>query len=213
MPKRAHISGLYLVTPEPDDAPAALLAVTEAGLAAGARIVQLRAKIASATARANAATALRTLCDRYAALLIVNDDIELARAVAADGVHLGREDAGIATARDRLGPQALIGASCYNTLDRALAAQAAGADYVAFGSFFPSPTKPGAVRATPELLEQARARVALPIVAIGGITPDNAPVLIAAGAGAVAVSSAFYAAADPAQTAARLVRAFTARRS
>jgi thiamine-phosphate pyrophosphorylase len=128
--------------------------------------------------------------------LIVNDDIELARIVGADGVHLGRDDASIDAARAVLGAGALIGVSCYDDLSRALTAERAGASYVAFGSFFASEVKPGAVRAPIDLLRRARMALALPIVAIGGITADNAAQLVASGADAVAVISALFHAAD-----------------
>jgi len=122
-------------------------------------------------------------------------------------VHLGEHDAAFAAARARLGPRAIIGVSCYDSLERARAAAAAGADYVAFGAFHASPTKPHARRATPDLL-RAAAPFGLPRVAIGGITPDNAPALIAAGADFVAVVSGVFGAADPAAAAARYARLF-----
>src|SRR5262249_15833470 len=142
------------------------------------------------------AKALRDLCRRSSAALIINDHVELARDVDADGVHVGQDDAAITHARAQLGCARIIGASCYNELERARLAQAHGADYVAFGSFFPSTVKPGAVRAPLTLLAQARAQIRLPIVAIGGISLANAPQLVAGGADAVAVISALFAAPD-----------------
>ena len=134
--------------------------------------------------------------------LIVNDDVALAAAVEAAGVHLGHNDAAPAAARDLLGPRAIIGVSCYNRLDLALAARDQGADYVAFGSFFPSSTKPLAVRADIDLLRRARRELRLPLVAIGGITPENGAVLVGAGADMLAVVTGVFGAPDP-QAAAR----------
>jgi thiamine-phosphate pyrophosphorylase len=130
------------------------------------------------------------------ARLIINDHVELARAVDAHGVHVGAEDAGLQEARAALGPEKIVGVSCYNRLELARDAQAAGADYVAFGSFFPSSVKPHAVRAPVELLLQARRELHVPIVAIGGITLEGAPRLISAGADALAVISALFDAPD-----------------
>jgi thiamine-phosphate pyrophosphorylase len=127
---------------------------------------------------------------------VVNDDVELAVAAGADGVHLGLDDAEIAHARQHLGDRRLIGVSCYNRLDLARQAVGAGADYVAFGSFFCSPTKPLAVAAGPDLLVQARRELALPVVAIGGISPENGGALVTAGADMLAVISAVFAATD-----------------
>jgi thiamine-phosphate pyrophosphorylase len=132
------------------------------------------------------------LCRAWGALLIINDDVALARVLGADGVHLGREDTPVPDARAALGGQALIGVSCYDNLARAREAQRQGADYVAFGSFFPSGVKPGAVRAPLELLRGARPVINLPIVAIGGITPENGRAVVEAGADVLAVISALF---------------------
>lgn len=189
------ISGLYAVTPDLDDT-ALLLKHTRGALAGGACWVQYRNKTAAENLRRAQASALRELCRRHGAMLIVNDHVELAREIAADGVHIGADDAAIAHARARLGHGKIIGASCYNDSQRARAAAAHGADYVAFGSFFASSVKPGAVRAPLAVLREARLQLALPVVAIGGITLANAPQLIAAGADAIAVISALFAAPD-----------------
>ncbi len=189
------ISGLYAITPDLADT-AVLLAKTQAALAGGARLLQYRNKTADENLRREQAAALRELCRRYGAMLIINDHVELAREIDADGVHVGADDAGVAAARTRLGHSKIIGATCYNDLQRALAAAAQGADYVAFGSFFASAVKPGAMRAPLALLQQARRQVTVPVVAIGGITLDNAAGLIDAGANAVAVISALFAAPD-----------------
>jgi len=196
------VSGLYAVTPDLGDT-ALLLKLARAALAGGARVVQYRNKIADDALRLEQATALRSLCHEYGTALIINDHVELACEIDADGVHVGADDAGVTTARARLGPNKIIGASCYDTLQRARDAAAQGADYVAFGSFFLSAVKPGAVRAPLSLLREAGAQVDVPVVAIGGITHANAPELISAGVDAVAVISALFAAPDV-ETAARV---------
>ena len=190
------IKGLYAVTPDVADT-ALLLAKVEPVLAAGARLLQYRNKSADAARRGEQARALRAVCRRHAATLIINDDVTLARAIDADGVHVGADDPALAIAREQLGSEKIIGVSCYDDLQRARAAATQGADYVAFGSFFASAVKPGAVRAPLSVLPAARA-LGVPIVAIGGITLVNAGELIAAGADAVAVISALFAAPDPA---------------
>jgi len=158
--------------------------------------VQYRDKSADVARRHEQASELVALCRRFGAPLIVNDDLRLADLVDADGVHLGRGDGSLREARIILGKRKFIGASCYQSLDLALAAQTAGADYVAFGSFYPSPTKPAAGRASPDLLREAAPRIHLPIVAIGGITLTNAPLLLDAGADCLAVLSALFDAPD-----------------
>lgn len=141
--------------------------------------------------------ALRALCRQHSVPFLVNDHVELALELEADGVHLGRDDTPLGYARTQLGPNALIGASCYDDLERAVEVVAAGADYVAFGSFFPSATKPSAVRAPLKLLIEARRMLSVPIVAIGGITPQNGARLCAAGADMLAVAAGVFAAPDP----------------
>jgi thiamine-phosphate pyrophosphorylase len=205
-----RISGLYAVTPELADTPA-LVAAAEAALAGGARLLQYRNKTAAAALRLSQARALLALCRKYRVPLIINDRLDLALEVPADGVHLGADDGPLATARARLGPARLLGASCYDRLEAALEAERLGADYVAFGSFFPSSVKPGAVRAPLALLREAKRRLSVPVVAIGGITPDNAPQLIAAGADSVAVISALFDADDVTMTARRFSALFAAR--
>ena len=183
--------GLYALTPDEADTPA-LVAKVRAAIAGGAAAVQYRNKRAPAGLRSEQALALAALCRTAGVPLLVNDDIELALAVDAAGVHLGRDDGDLAAGRRRLGPGRLLGASCYDRLELAERAVAAGADYVAFGSMFASPTKPAAVRAPLALLGAAR-RFGVPIVAIGGITLDNAAEAIAAGADALAVITALFA--------------------
>ncbi|MBN2855318.1 MAG: thiamine phosphate synthase [Halothiobacillaceae bacterium] len=188
--------GLYVITDTVSTQRTALVQAVGQAIKGGARIVQYRDKSADFERRLAEASALRALTLAHNVLFLINDDVALALAVGADGVHLGREDGAIAAARFKLGAGALIGASCYN--DFALAEQAAraGADYVAFGAFYPSKTKPHAVPATPALLARARAELHVPLCAIGGITPENAPPLLAAGADMLAVISAVFAAQD-----------------
>jgi thiamine-phosphate pyrophosphorylase len=202
------IAGLYAIADTSVVAAARLIASVTAALEGGARLVQLRDKGALGVERFSAARQLSDLCRTHGALFIVNDDIELARAVHAHGVHIGRDDASLIAARSRLGPDAIIGVSCYNDLERALAAEAAGADYVAFGSFYPSATKPEAVRADTTLLRRARMALHCPIVAIGGITPENGGDLIAAGADALAVIQGVFGQQDIAAAARRFNQLF-----
>ncbi len=205
------IAGLYAITPEADDGVAGtarLLAAVAAALQGGARVVQYRNKRAAPAARLEHALGLSALCAKHGAVFIVNDDVDLALEVEADGVHLGKSDGDIARARKRLGPSRLLGASCYDDLALASAAHAAGADHLAFGSVFASSTKPGAVRAPLSLFAQARA-FNLPLVAIGGITTGNAGDVIAAGADALAVISDLFDAPDVRARAARFTQLFT----
>lgn len=198
---KTAINGLYAVTPDLANT-ALLLKQTQQALTGGARAVQYRNKIADEKLRLTQAAALRELCRHNGAMLIINDHVGLACEIDADGVHVGINDAAVAQARTQLGPGKIIGASCYNNLQHARAAATQGADYVAFGSFFSSSVKPDAVRAPLALLREARQQIGLPVVAIGGITLANAPELIAAGADAIAVITAVFAAADV-ETAAR----------
>jgi thiamine-phosphate pyrophosphorylase len=187
---------LYLVTPNWDDTER-LLAVTAQALDAGAALVQYRHKDAGADLRAEQAAALLTLCRRHGTPLVINDHLDLCQALDADGVHLGHTDQGIADARALLGRDKIVGASCYGELDLARAAQAAGASYVAFGGFYPSPVKKYTFVTPPERLDQARAEVTLPIVVIGGMTPANAAPLVARGADMAAAITSVYGADDP----------------
>ena len=191
----AGFRGLYAVTPDEPDIGLLARKVSKA-LAGGARIVQYRNKSASAGLRREQGAALLALCREARIPLVINDDLDLARELRADGVHLGREDISIAAARAQLGKGRLLGASCYDRLELGLAAREAGADYVAFVSAFPSATKPGATRAPLSLYREAKARLGLPVVAIGGITTENAQSVIEAGADAVAVISALFDAPD-----------------
>ena len=191
----AMIKGLYAITPEQPDT-ARLLEQVSAALAGGASVLQYRSKSADAALLHEQASELLALCREFGVPLLVNDSLRLADLSGADGLHLGREDGSLREARVVLGGEKVIGVSCYNRLDLALEAQAGGADYVAFGSFFPSATKPGAVAAPLVLLREAKERLTIPVVAIGGITPDNAPALIDAGADVLAVISGLFDAPD-----------------
>lgn len=185
-----NIRGLYAITPELADGGLLLRKVGEA-IKGGIALLQYRRKTGRSLAEA---CALADLCRRGGVTFIVNDDLELALASGADGVHFGRDDGALAQARARLGAR-VLGASCYDSLTAARAAVAAGADYVAFGSVFPSPTKPSAVRAPLALFGQAKP-LGVPLVAIGGITLENAPQLLRAGADALAVISDLFDAPD-----------------
>jgi thiamine-phosphate pyrophosphorylase len=187
------LTGLYAIT---DSSQKQLVEKVELSLKGGASIIQYRDKSSDQQKRLAQANKLLELCRRHSAYLIINDDVELACAVGADGAHLGQDDIDITSAREQLGDQAIIGISCYNRLDLAIAAQGAGADYVAFGRFFPSNSKPLAVQAEIELLQEAKKRIQLPIVAIGGITPENGAPLIAAGADMLAVIQGVFGQQD-----------------
>jgi thiamine-phosphate pyrophosphorylase len=200
--------GLYAITPDEPDTER-LLALVQAALNGGAAVVQYRNKAADTALRHEQALALQRICRAAGVPLIVNDDLEIAVAVDADGLHLGGEDGDLAAARRRLGPDKLLGASCYNRLELAVEARDHGADHVAFGAMYASSTKPGAIRAPLELFGQAAASVGLPTVAIGGITLDNTPPLIRAGAHAAAVISALFNAPDVTQRARDFNRLFS----
>ncbi len=183
-------AGLYAITQTEGKSAAQLLKEVEQAIIGGAVVMQYRDK--NPQRDRVLAIQLLTLCRQYAIPLIINDDIALAAAIGADGVHLGKQDADIATAKQRLGEQAIIGVSCYNDINLALAAQTHGASYVAFGRFFPSQSKPLAAPAQLETLRQAKALIHLPIVAIGGILPSNGKSLIAAGADVLAVIAGVF---------------------
>ncbi len=206
-----HLTGLYAIADTQYLSADRLVPAVEQAIQGGARAIQYRDKRHPAEARRRHVTELVALCRRAGIPLIVNDDVELAHITGADGVHLGRDDMPLKSARTRLGAQRLIGISCYNELERALASEADGADYVAFGSFFPSPTKPGAVRASLELLATARQCLGLPIVAIGGITPENGAQLLAAGADMLAAAGGVFNHNDIRAAASAYARLFDSR--
>ena len=191
-PTRLPSHGLYAITDGPRDD---LLAAVRAALEGGTALLQYRDKTSDHARRLREARALAALATEFGVPLIINDDVELALASGATGIHVGEDDAGIAVARAALGPAAIIGASCYDSLQRATDAAAAGADYLAFGAFFPTTTKVGTRHAIPALLCEAR-RFGLPLVAIGGITHDNGGALIEAGADFLAAVSGVFGARD-----------------
>jgi thiamine-phosphate pyrophosphorylase len=185
------IMGLYAVTPDEQDTDV-LLAKVEAALRGGINVLQYRNKLADHKLQTQQARAILPLCRQYQVPFIINDSIKLCLTLDADGVHLGADDGNLAEARARLGAGKILGASCYNRLDLALAAAQAGADYAAFGACFASGTKPNAVVAPLDLFTQARPQLGIPLVAIGGIDVENATLAIEAGADAIAVVGALF---------------------
>jgi thiamine-phosphate pyrophosphorylase len=203
------LAGLYAITSPCGRLPEQVAAA----IAGGARVIQYRDKGDDAAARLKEARQLNAICSSAGVPLIINDDIELAHRVAAAGVHLGIEDAAVGRARAVLGESAIIGVSCYNDFGRALLAQQQGADYVAFGSFFASLTKPQAVRAELSLLQRAKQQLRIPVVAIGGITPQNGRLLLDAGADMLAVVSALFGEPDVEQASRSFVELFVENRA
>ena len=186
---RSDLHGLYAVTPD-EPSLARLAALVEAVVTQGVRLVQYRNKQGGPLAHRVQAAELLRVCRSHGARLIVNDDVDLAIAIGADGVHVGRDDLGgrdLGVVRSMLGPDRLLGVSCYDDLARVDVARAAGVDYIGIGSMFPSTTKPSARSASFEVLSESRRRFGGPVAAIGGITLANAPQVIAAGADMVAV--------------------------
>lgn len=199
------LSGLYAITTSSQNLPQQV----EAAIAGGARVIQYRDKSSDQSLRLEQAQQLSQICRAAKIPLIINDDVDLAARVSAAGVHLGRDDIAFNHARRKLGGDAIIGISCYNDFDLALQAQQQGADYIAFGSFFDSPTKPLAIRADSSLLQRAKQELNIPVVAIGGITPDNGKLLIEAGADMLAVISALFAQADVEQASRSFAQLFS----
>jgi thiamine-phosphate pyrophosphorylase len=206
--KLTELRGLYAIADTNHVRGSELIDAVTAALRGGARVIQYRDKT-TRLQHHEEARLLRELCDRHSALLIINDDISLAAEVSADGVHLGREDITLEKARVTLGNEFIIGVSCYNQMSRAQRLVQAGADYIAFGSFFESPTKPEAVSADIGLITSAKRGLKVPVVAIGGITPENGAALINAGADALAVISGVFGQPDPEQAARRYTALFT----
>ena len=186
-----HLRGLYIVTPDWDDT-AQLLAATELALQQGAALVQYRHKTADAQQRQAQALALLALCRQYQVPLIINDHVDLCLDIDADGIHVGGTDASIAEVRKAVGPDRIVGASCYGTLELAHAAYRDGASYVAFGGFYPSRVKKYDFRTAPEIIAHSKREIPLPVVVIGGITLENAPPLVEQGADMAAVISSGY---------------------
>jgi len=193
---KKFLRGLYAITDSTLISEEKLRDTVEQAIQGGARIVQYRDKSQDSTKRFEQAQILCALCQKYAIPLIINDDIALAQRVSADGVHLGKEDGNIASARRILGDSAIIGVSCYNQFTLAKKAEKNGANYVAFGRFFSSSTKPLAVQASIDLLIQAKQSLTIPIVAIGGITVENAQSLVESGADCLAVIQGLFGQAN-----------------
>ena len=189
------IKGLYAVTPDEQDTDV-LLAKVEAALLGGINILQYRNKQANHKLLTQQAQAILPLCRQYNVPLIINDSVKLCLTLDADGVHIGAKDGNLSEVRTRLGPNKILGASCYNRFDLALTAQQAGADYVAFGACFASTTKPNAPVASLDLFKLAQAQLHIPTVAIGGITLTNVLQAIDAGASAIAVINAIFNSSD-----------------
>jgi thiamine-phosphate pyrophosphorylase len=199
------MQGLYLVTPNWDDT-ANLVDYTRAALDAGAAMVQYRHKDASPALRREQGAALLELCRQYGRPLVINDHIDLCLELGADGVHVGGTDVSVQEARATLGSGKIVGASCYGDMALALAAERDGASYAAFGGFYPSPVKRYSFTTSPDILVSARAELSIPVVVIGGMTPQNAAPLVARGAAMVAAITSIYQAHDPGA----VVRAFNA---
>ncbi len=189
------IKGLYAITPDELDTDLLLTKVALA-LQGGVSVLQYRNKLANHKLKTQQARAILPLCRQYKVPFIINDSVKLCLTLDADGVHIGADDGNLEEVRARIGEDKLLGASCYNRLDLALAAQQAGVDYVAFGACFASSTKPNAPVADLSLFELAKAQLSIPAVAIGGITLTNAPQAIAASASSVAVIHAIFNADD-----------------
>jgi thiamine-phosphate pyrophosphorylase len=201
--------GLYVITDTDLHTGKALAESVARAIDGGAKAVQYRDKSKASSRRHTEALMLVRICRPRGVALIINDDVELAFQIGADGVHLGRDDTPLQTARERLGADCIIGVSCYDDVERGQAAERHGADYVAFGSMFPSMTKPGASRATMATIAAARQRIRLPIVAIGGITPQNGASLLSAGVDVLAVVRGVFGADDPAEAARQYARLFS----
>ena len=206
-----NIHGLYVIADTAAMTEAELMGNVALAIRGGAQAVQYRDKDHDPDGRYRMAFGLARLCERHRVPFIINDDAALAVSVNADGVHLGRDDMSLSQARQLVGNDRLIGVSCYDDVHRALELAAQGADYVAFGSFFPSPSKPGTVPASPAVLRQARKQLNIPIVAIGGITPDNGAQLLAAGADALAVISGVFSRTDIPAAARQFAQLFDSR--
>lgn len=200
--------GLYAITSDDFISSDTLLDDVAHALAGGAAVIQYRDKKSSLAVREEAAAALTALCHEQGAMLIINDDVELAKKVNADGVHLGKTDMTLEYAREYLGMRKVIGVSCYNDIKLAQLAVIGGADYVAFGRFYSSRTKPQAVEVSIDILKDARRQIAVPIVAIGGITAQNGVPLIDAGADMLAVIDGVFGQQDITRAASEIAALF-----
>jgi len=203
----SRLSGLYAITDNHLSSADRLIQAVSEAISGGARIIQYRDKSDDQARRLHEARQLLQLCREHHVTLIINDDITLAATIGADGVHLGRDDANIESARQQL-PEGIIGISCYNDWQQAQAATQAGADYIAFGAFFPSTTKPDAAQAEPSLLKRVKQELNIAVVAIGGITAENGAPLIAAGADMLAVVQGVFGQTDIRQAARQYAQLF-----
>ena len=206
--KTSILRGLYAITDEKLIAPDQFSNTLERALLGGTTIIQYRDKSKDSSKRLEQASMLKTLCETHGAALIINDDIELAESVCAHGVHLGKDDSSIDEARKVLGENTIIGISCYNQLEKALEAEQAGADYVAFGTMFSSPTKPDAATAGTELIKEAKKQLSIPVCAIGGIDSSNVEDVVNAGADMTALISGLFAVQDIQSTARHISQLF-----
>jgi thiamine-phosphate pyrophosphorylase len=206
--KASPLRGLYAITDEKLIAPDEFSNTLERTLLGGTTIIQYRDKSKDSSKRLEQASLLKALCETHGAALIINDDIELAESVAAHGVHLGKDDSSIDEARKMLGENAIIGISCYNQLHKALEAEQAGADYVAFGTMFASPTKPAAVTAGTDLITEAKKQLSIPVCAIGGIDISNVEDVVNAGADMTALISGLFATQNIQSTARQISELF-----
>lgn len=202
-------SGIYALTDAQLLSDATLADAVEAALANGIAMLQYRNKSGDWALQQRQIEMLLPLCKQYAVPLIINDSVELCLATGADGVHLGQEDCALHEARNRLGDDAIIGITCHQSLPLAVAAEADSANYVAFGRFFPSTTKPGAPGADPTILTRAREALTVPVVAIGGVNAENGASLLAAGADMLAVAGGIFSGSDIAGNTRRLATLFT----
>ena len=200
--------GLYAITDENLTPGHSVLEQVQQAIRGGAVIIQYRKKTGTLAEKIKQASAIQIACRHHNVPLIINDSVALAKEIGADGVHLGSDDESIATARHHLGDHAIIGASCYNDYQRAVEAKRQGASYIAFGRFFPSATKPDALQAEISLLEMAKQTLDMPLVAIGGITPENGPLLVEAGANFLAVVAGVFASDDPEHAARRYAQIY-----
>lgn len=201
------LTGLYVVTPDWDDTDT-LVDATEQALMGGAQLVQYRHKTADALLRREQAAALLDICRKYAVPFIVNDHVDLCLEIDADGIHVGGTDQSVAAVRALVGPDKIVGASCYGTFQLAVDAQAAGASYVAFGGFYPSRVKKYDFKTPVEIVSQAKAVLTVPVVVIGGMTQENSLPLIAEGADMVAAISSVFMADDVEAAARQFADAF-----
>lgn len=208
--RKYNLKGLYAITDERLISEENFSQTIEAALQGGVKIIQYRDKSKDIKKRQQQANDLRSLCTQYHALCIINDDVELATKVNADGVHLGKDDVDLSEARKKLGNDKIIGISCYNNIGLALAAQENSADYVAFGTMFSSPTKPDAICATPDIITRAKEQISIPICAIGGINEKNIPQLSKNHADMAAVISSLFSSNDIEHAARKLSKLFNA---